>query len=128
MSDDPMLMTMLEEHERTADNLVKGVNVSNETMQRYHGLNGKLLAQTIRNLWTQQQLEAQIDQRVSARCATCKKTEDAPTTLLGMVAANAKTILVCLTVLGGLACLTGNFDKLVDGVTRMSESHVVTAK
>lgn len=124
MSDDPMTATLLTEYEATADNLQHGVNVSTETMQRYHGMTGRLLAQTIRSLWSQQELDAQIDARVSARCATCGKTAAAPASLTGILTQNAKTIIVCITILGSVACLTGNFDKLMEGVLKLRVSHM----
>lgn len=116
MSNDPMLTTMLEEHERTADNLVRGVNVSNETMQRYHGVNGKLLVQAIKNLWSQQELDVQIDARVAARCATCKRKEEKGVEWRAIVRENASGIVWGIVVILAVACVTGNADQIGDGV------------
>ena len=50
MPDDDLTNTLLTEYESTAELLQKGVNVSAETMNKYHGMTGRLLAATMRNL------------------------------------------------------------------------------
>lgn len=74
MSEDEKTNILLGEYEATAANLIKGVNVCPETMNRYHGITGQLLAHVIRSLWTQQDLQAQIETLISAKCAKCERT------------------------------------------------------
>ena len=73
MSDDEKTDILLGEYEATAANLVKGVNVCPETMNRYHGITGQLLAHVIRSLWTQQDLQTQVENLIAAKCEKCER-------------------------------------------------------
>lgn len=77
MSEDEKTNILLGEYEATAENLRKGVNVCPETMSRYHGITGQLLAHVIRSLWTQQDLQTQIENLISAKCAKCERMASA---------------------------------------------------
>jgi hypothetical protein len=122
-SDENISNALLSEYESTADNLQHGVNVTVETMQRYHGMTGKLLASALRSLWSQQELDEQIDKRVSARCATCDKAKDT-VTWGWVVKSYGRTIIWSGAAVIMVAFATGNFDKLVDGVCRMGGHNV----
>jgi len=118
MSNDEPTNILLDEYVRTAKGLQEGLNVSPETMARYHGITGQLLAQAIRSLWTQEQLDDKIRKAVgvflSAHMAECAELRKRATlTLRGLLCANFKFILVCLTIII-VAITTGRWPKLSD--------------
>ena len=117
MSDgDDLTKQLLTDYIATAENLQHGVNVSLESMNRFHGMTGKLLAHTIENLWTQQELDAQIDERVSKRCAACDKAKEVavPTTAWGVFCANFRTIFIGVTIMVSVATACGRLSELKD--------------
>ena len=111
MDDDSLTNTLLTEYESTAELLQKGVNVSAETMNKYHGMTGRLLAATMRNLWSQQELEEQIDKRVQKKCETCNRvTVDG--TWGEIIKRKASLLIVCVTVIVSLAIVCNRVDDL----------------
>ena len=75
MGHDEMTVTLLADYKATAENLQKGVNVTAETMNRYHGMTGTLLATCVTQLWSQAELDKTIDERQEARCRSCPNTQ-----------------------------------------------------
>lgn len=108
MPDDDLTDKLLTDYEAVAENLQHQVNVSQETMNRYHGMTGVLLAQCIRSIWTQKQLDEQVDLRITEKCKTCpnsafiaqlKEQGAASQSLKTLALQNFKLIVICLTVI-----------------------------
>lgn len=113
MPDDDLTKTLLSEYEATADALQHGLNVSVETMNKYHGMTGKLLVQTVRNLWSQQELDEQIDQRVAERCSKCSNSQvNAAFSLGGFVMKYGRAAIWAVAAVLIFGLLTGNLDEL----------------
>lgn len=70
-----MLKTALIGYEITAAKLSRNEAVSEEELRKFLGLTGMLSVQMMRQLWTQEELDRQIDDRVKAKCATCENTK-----------------------------------------------------
>lgn len=129
MSHDEQTDILLSDYEQTAGNLCAGVNVSNETMQRYHGMTGRLLAQTVRSLWTQRELEATIDARVKQRCQDCVQSRATPPmqtpghgwgdAARGLLAQNARLLVICGTVVICWALSQGQIRELVGALREL---------
>ena len=74
MSNDEINHALLSVYEATADQLQRGLPVDQTELTRYHGMTGKLLANVTRSLWSQRELDEQIDKRVEERCARCDRS------------------------------------------------------
>ena len=121
MDDDAINNALLAEYRKTAQLLVDGVNIGTDTMNRYHGTTGLLLAATMRNLWSQQELDEQIDKRVAEKCKACpnqsfiermRSGEAGPQqSWMAIAKQNARLIIIGITVVISLAII---FDKLDD--------------
>jgi hypothetical protein len=103
MSNDEPTNILLDEYVETAKRLQGGVNITPETMARYHGMTGQLLAHALRSLWTQEQLDRKITDAASkllcnhlAECAELRRKTTQ--SFRGMFIANFRFILVCLTI------------------------------
>lgn len=112
MDDDPLTNTLMTEYEATADMLQKGVNVGTETLNKYHGMTGKLLAATMRNLWSQQELEEQIDKRVQKKCETCARASASSVGWLDVAKQKAGLIIICVTIILSMAILCNRVNEL----------------
>jgi hypothetical protein len=107
MSNDEPTNILLDEYVETAKRLQGGVNITPETMARYHGMTGQLLAHALRSLWTQEQLDRKIAEAASklvcnhmAECSALRQKETRATqTLRGVLVGNFRFILVCVTII-----------------------------
>ena len=75
MSQDEILKTALSGYEITADKLSRGEKVSEDELRKFQGLTAMLLVKMMRQLWTQEELEDQIDKRVEAKCQMCPNSK-----------------------------------------------------
>lgn len=97
MPDEELTDKLLTDYEATAENLQHQVNVSQETMNRYHGMTGMLLAQCVRSLWSQRELDDQIDKRMEEHCKNCRNR--VAQSWLELVKLNFRLIVICVAVI-----------------------------
>ena len=120
MTEDNFTMALLADYERTADLLRSGAAISSETLAKYHGTTGVLLAQVVRSLWTQARLEEQIDVRVARHEAECKKRcpPSTPRTWREALIDNTKSIIIALTIVTLAAIALGRVQEIGDTINR----------
>jgi hypothetical protein len=86
--------SLLDDYEARA----KVLQTSDDPQSQFLGVTGRLLARTQRALWSQEDLKKQIDERVQAKCETCQKHAK-PQSLRGVIVANFRFVLVCVTII-----------------------------
>lgn len=100
----------LEPYVATAKKLQSGDQLSEDTMARFHGTTGLLLADIYKDLWSQEELRgfmrSMIDEHHTA-CALRSRTAALPSVaregfqaqLIGALIDNLRVILICATVI-----------------------------
>lgn len=71
MSHDELPSPMMTIYNETADKLSRGMPISDDELRRFLGVTGLMQVQMQSQLWTQAELEKQIDERLKNRCASC---------------------------------------------------------
>lgn len=153
MPQDEMLKTALIVYEITAGKLSRNEPVSEEELRKFLGLTGMLNVQMMRQLWTQEELDKQIDERVKSKCASCENTKtiatlaaaaqkpapaapESPQNIKTMfataVAQNMRTLIVMLfitvTVLGTFIIFTRQISEAAEAVTHTTQAVKETTK
>lgn len=128
MTDDKFTLALLADYERTADMLRSGVTVSAESLAKYHGTTGVLLAQVVRSLWTQTRLEEQMGAMLVRHESECKQkcSTAVPRTWREALIDNIKSIIVALTIIALAAIALGRVQEIGDTINRFIVKSEVT--
>lgn len=139
MSHDELPSPMMTIYNETADKLSRGMPISDDELRRFLGVTGLMQVQMQSQLWTQAELEKQIDERLKNRCASCpnsaqlaalaKTAETAPAEkltfkqmMLEALAANMKTFIITVGIVVTLLGLSIVFTRQIAETTGLIQT------
>ena len=66
-----LIDVFLEKFRETAEKLMKGLPVSEDEEKRYNGLMGLMFVNVYESLWSPEDLQKTVDERIRLRCLEC---------------------------------------------------------
>jgi len=129
MTQDGLTLALINDYRRTAEQLQTGIAVPPDTLNKYHGTTGILLAHVVQSLWSQAELEARIDTSLRRHIEDCPHRRDLDsakpaTSFRDVLLEHARLIIVCLTLVLTSAIVLGRVQEIaavIDRVVMRSE-------
>lgn len=75
MARDELTDLLMTSYNETAGKLSRGETISEDDLRKFLGLTGLMQVQMQNKLWTQSELEKQIDERMEKRCTVCPNSK-----------------------------------------------------